>query len=102
MVVYLIYVQPLRELLLAETQNQKISDHIWYDERGPWETEHLTRVIKRETALGLGHRFNTLDFRHITISIGRVVVDDRFAQGYKDEIGEIEEPEQECEDPIKL
>jgi len=53
----------------------------------------LTRVIKRETVLGLGYRFNILDFRHITISIGRVVVDDRFAQGYKDEIGEIEEPE---------
>ncbi|KEF50790.1 uncharacterized protein A1O9_13158 [Exophiala aquamarina CBS 119918] len=102
LVVYLVYVQPFCEYLLIETQNQKISDHIWYNEKGPWETEHLTRVIKRQTALGLGYRFHTLDFRHIVISIGREVVSDKFAEGYKEELGEVEEPEREMDDPIEL
>ena len=102
LVVSLVYAQPFCEYLLVETQNQKISDHLWYDEKGPWETEHLTRVIKRQTALGLGHRFHTLDFRHIVISIGREVVSDKFAEGYKEELGEVEEPEKEMDDPIEL
>jgi superfamily II DNA helicase RecQ len=102
LVIYLVYVQPFCEYLLVETQNRKISDHIWHDEKGPWETEHLTRVIKRQTALGLGYRFHTLDFRHIVISIGREVVSDKFAEGYKEELGEVEEPEKEMDDPIEL
>ncbi|KAK5189319.1 hypothetical protein LTR47_011879 [Exophiala xenobiotica] len=101
-VLYLVYVQPFRELLLSETQNLDPSDHIWHNDKGPWETDQLTRVIKRETALGLGHRFNTLDFRHIAIGVGRRVVGNQFGQGHKDEVGEIEEPEQEGEDPIEL
>ncbi len=91
--VYLIYVQPFREYLLVQTQNQTQCDYIWHGPKGPWETDHLTRVIQRETGIGLGHRFHTLDFRHIVISIGRVVVNERFAAGYKEELGEIEEPD---------
>lgn len=102
LVIYLAYVQPFREVLLSETQHLDPSDHLWHDDKGPWETDHLTRIIKRETALGLGHRFNTLDFRHITIGIGRRVVSEQFSQGHKDETGEIEEPEREGEDPIEL
>jgi hypothetical protein len=101
-VVYVAYIQPFREVLLSETQNLDPSDHIWHDDKGPWETDHLTRVIKRETALGLGHRFSTLDFRHIAIGIGRRVVGEPFGQGHKDEVGEVEEPERDSEDPIEL
>lgn len=102
MVIYLAYARPLCEYLLVETQNRKISDHLWYDEKGPRETDWLTRIIKRQTALGLGHRLHTLDFRHLVVSIGREVVSDQFAEGYKEELGEVEEPEQQVEDPLEL
>jgi superfamily II DNA helicase RecQ len=102
LVIYLAYARQLCEYLLVETQNRKISDHLWYDEKGPRETDWLTRIIKRQTALGLGYRFHTLDFRHLVVSIGREVVSDKFAEGYKEELGEVEEPEQEFEDPLEL
>ena len=102
LVVSLVYAQPFYEYLLVETQNQKISDHLQYNEKGPWETEHLTHVIKRQTILRLRHRFHTLDFCHIVISIGQEVVLDKFAEGYKEELSEVEEPKKEMDNPIEL
>ena len=101
-VIYLVHPQPFREFLLSQTQKQRPSDHIWHNAHGPWETDRLTRVIKRQTALHLGHRFHTLDFRHIVISIGREVVGEKFAAGYKEELGEVEEPEKEENDPLEV
>ena len=52
--------------------------------------------------MSLGHRFGTLDYRYIAVSIGREMVSDRFARGYQDGIGEIEEPEVDEEDPLDV
>ena len=43
-----------------------------------------------------------LDFRYIIISIGREIVLDKFAKEYKEELSEVEEPEKEMDNPIKL
>jgi superfamily II DNA helicase RecQ len=99
---YLVYLQPFREHLLVQVQGQGWSDHIWHTDKGPWETSRLTDIIAQRTALSLGHRFTTLDYRHIAVSVGRVVVGDKFAAGYVEEIGEVEEPEVEEESGLEL
>jgi len=43
----------------------------------------------------------TLDYRYIAIGIGRKFVGDAFARRYQDEIGEVEEPEVEIDDPLE-
>ena len=95
--VYLGYVQRFKEHLLVQAQNGGWSDYLWANASGPWETERLTRIIARETATKLGNRLTTLDYRHVAITMGRMFVGDRFGQGYKEEIGEVEEPEMEVE-----
>jgi hypothetical protein len=37
----------------------------------------------------------TLDYRHVAMGIGRVVVGEGFGRGYEDEVGEVEEAEVE-------
>jgi hypothetical protein len=100
--IWLAYPRTLRDHLHVAINKQEISDYIWSDKQGPWETSRLTKVLQRESTLSLGHRFGTLDYRHIAISIGREKVGDSFARGYKDEIGEIEEPEVEEEDTLDV
>lgn len=103
MAVYLAYVRPFREHLMVQLQGGGgWSDHVWADANGPWETDRLTAVIARETASRLGERLTTLDYRHVAISVGRVFVGEQFASGYREEIGEVEEPEVEVEDPLEL
>jgi len=101
-VIYLAYVQRLREHLLVQVQGQGWSDYIWCNDKGIWDTDRMTGIIKQETAMGLGHGYTTLDYRHIAVSIGRVKVGESFAAGYKEEIGEIEEPEVEEESGLDL
>jgi superfamily II DNA helicase RecQ len=95
--VYLGYVQRFREHLMVQAQDGGWSDYLWANASGPWETERLTRIIARETATKLGNRLTTLDYRHVAITMGRMFVGDRFGQGYKEEVGEVEEPEMEVE-----
>ena len=102
LVTYLVYVRPFHEQLQVAVTGQGWSDHIWSDKQGVWETSRLTDVIRQETARGLGERCHTLDYRHIAVSIGRVVVGESFASGYKDEIGEVEEPEVEEESGLEV
>lgn len=66
---------------------------LWADKQGPWETDRLTRALKRETGKRLGVTLHTQDYRHTAVSIGRVVVGESFSKGYQDEIGEVEEGE---------
>ncbi|KIV98739.1 uncharacterized protein PV09_09491 [Verruconis gallopava] len=53
----------------------------------------LTQILVCETEKQLGVRLTTLDYRHIAVGIGRVVVSEAFGHGYDDEVGEVEEAE---------
>jgi hypothetical protein len=59
-------------------------------------------VITDQTTRSLGHRYTTLNYRHIVVSIGRVVVGDRFAAGYIEEIREVKEAEEDGESGLEL
>jgi superfamily II DNA helicase RecQ len=102
--VYLAYIQPFQEYLRVQVLGGGFSDYVWADERGPWETDRLTRVLKRETAKRLGAALTTLDYRHTAVGIGRVVVGEGFGRGYQDEVGEVEEAEidEEGESALEL
>lgn len=103
-VVYLAYIQPFEEYLRVEVLGGGFSDYVWADERGPWGTDRLTRILKRETAKRLGTALTTLDYRHTAVGIGRVVVGEGFGRGYQDEVGEVEEAEvdEEGESALEL
>jgi len=82
MTIYLTYVQPFMEMLSVEIDRGcKWSDYIWADEFGPWETQKLTDVMKRETAKRLGVTLGTYDYRHVAVFIGRDHVGKAFAKG---------------------
>ena len=82
----------------------EFNDYVWGDEQGPWGTDRLTRVLKRETSKRLGVKLHTQGYRHTVVGIGRVVVGESFGKGYQDEVGEIEEAEvgEEGEDIVEL
>jgi hypothetical protein len=101
-VLYLAYARRLREHLLVQVAGQGWSDHIWCNDKGIWDTDRMTSVIRQETAMGIRHGYTTLDYRHIAVSIGRVKVGESFASGYKEDIGEVEEPEAEEESGLDL
>lgn len=93
MVTYLAYVQPFREYLVVQVLGGSFSDYVWGDDHGPWGTDRLTRVLKRESGKRLGLELGTLDYRHTAVGIGRVVIGESFGRGYQDEVGEMEEAE---------
>jgi hypothetical protein len=100
---YLIYVQPLAELISVKIgYGCGWSEYIWGDNKGPWETPKLTSILRQRTGEDIGHALGTLQFRHTAVGIGRQFVGDEFAKGYKDETGEVEEPEMEGEDPLEI
>jgi hypothetical protein len=107
MAVYLGYVRRFAEYLMVQVSGTGWSDYIWANDKGPWETNRLTSVIKLETAHRLGERLTTLDYRHVAISIGRVFVGEQFAAGYREGMDEVDEPEMEEDgdnrsDPLEL
>ncbi|KIV98766.1 uncharacterized protein PV09_09464 [Verruconis gallopava] len=93
MAVYLAYLQPFHEYLIVQCLGGGFHDYVWADGRGPWDTMRLTRILARETEKRLGVRLTTLDYRHVAVGIGRVVVSEAFGHGYDDEVGEVEEAE---------
>jgi hypothetical protein len=100
---YLVYVQPLAELISVKIgYGCGWSEYIWGDNKGPWETPKLTSILRQRTGEDIGHALGTLQFRHTAVGIGRQFVGDEFAKGYKDETGEVEEPEMEGEDPLEI
>ena len=101
-VIYEAEIQPFQEHLRQILDQQEWSDYLWYTDKGPWGTEQLTAALQQETALGLGRAYGTLDYRHIAVSIGREVVGESFASGYKEEMGEVEEPEVDEESALEL
>lgn len=103
LVMYIAYIQPFMEMLLVEATGSGWTDYIWADNKGPWETDRMTKVISRETSRQLGIRLTTHTYRHAAAAIGRKKVSLQFAKGYQEEIGEIEEVEvEEDEDPNEL
>ncbi|KAH0352647.1 hypothetical protein KCU83_g3356, partial [Aureobasidium melanogenum] len=102
LVVYLAYVQPLQEFLSVMSRGSGWTEYIWGDQNGTWETDRLTRIITRETQKRLKVRLTTHDYRHLAIAIGRVAVGEQFAHGYVDEIGEVEAPEVDTDDPLEM
>ncbi|KAG6157487.1 hypothetical protein E4U50_007512 [Claviceps purpurea] len=100
---YLVYVEPLAKYLRDAIGDQSHGgEYIWADEAGPWDTSKLTSILKQRTGQDLGQDLGTLKFRHAAVGIGRRFVGDEFARGYKDEIGEVDEPEHETEDPLEM
>jgi hypothetical protein len=87
---YLLYVQPVRALLYSSSLDKPLSalaaDYLWADQRGPWDTDRLTRTMTQETAERLGTRLTTQDYRHTAAGIGCEVVGERFAAGYKKQL----------------
>ncbi|KAF1955455.1 hypothetical protein CC80DRAFT_549137 [Byssothecium circinans] len=104
MAIYLAYLQPFQEYLRVQVLGGAFSGYVWADENGPWGTDRLTRILKRETTKRLGTALTTLDYRHTAVGIGRVVVGEGFGRGYQDEVGEIEEAEidEEGESALEL
>ncbi|KAK3045884.1 ATP-dependent DNA helicase Q4 [Extremus antarcticus] len=91
-----------QEYLSVQVKGCGWSDYVWANEKGPWETDRLTKVITREAESRLGVRLTTHDYRHTAISIGRRVVGDGFAHGYAEEMADIEEPEIEGDDALEM
>jgi hypothetical protein len=102
--VYLVYVQPFREYLTLQVLEGNYTDYVWSNENSPWETDRLTRVLKRETGQRVRVPLHTLDYRHAAVGIGREKVGKGFSKGYDDDIGEVEEAEvnEKGEDIIEL
>ncbi|CAA9967212.1 RecQ family helicase [Pyrenophora teres f. maculata] len=88
MAVYLVYLQPFCEYLRVHVLGGPTTDYVWADNQGPWNTDRLTRLLKRETGKALGMQLNTQRYRHTAVGIGRVVVGDNFSKGYQDDVGE--------------
>jgi hypothetical protein len=78
------------------------SEYIWSGEHGPWETDRLTRVMKRETGRHLGVELTTHSYRHVAIAIGRKVIGERFANGYLGDADNFEKPEEETDDSLEM
>jgi hypothetical protein len=93
MAVYLAYLQPFREYLIVKVLGGGLSDYVWSDKNGAWNTDRLTKVIKRETGRRLSVKLHTLGYRHTVVGIGRVKVAESFNKGYQDEIAELDEAE---------
>ena len=101
--VYIAYIQPFREMLSVQVLEHGWTEYVWSDDKGPWETDRMTAVIKRETAKRLGVRLTTHTYRHAAAAIGRKMVGPIFARGFQEEIGEEEEEEEEDdEDPHEM
>ncbi|CAA9959374.1 hypothetical protein PTMSG1_02793 [Pyrenophora teres f. maculata] len=88
MAVYLVYLQPFCEYLRVHVLGGPTTDYVWADNQGPWNTDRLTRLLKRETGKALGMQLNTQRYRHTVVGIRRVVVGDNFSKGYQDDVGE--------------
>ena len=59
------------------------------DNKGPWSTDRLTKVLTRETSKRLGFRMTTQEYRHIAIAIDKKFI--RQSSAEPDEEDENEE-----------
>jgi hypothetical protein len=73
LVQYLVLILPFCEYLSNWNTEvfEEVSPLLWTDKKEEWKSEHLSRVLGRETSLRIGIKLNILDYRHLAISIGR-------------------------------
>jgi superfamily II DNA helicase RecQ len=64
---------------------------LFADNKGPWSTERLTKVLTRETSKRLGFRMTIQEYRHIAIAIDREFIRGSSAEADEDEEGEGED-----------
>src|SRR2546421_7968645 len=63
---------------------------LFADNKGPWSTEQLTKVLTRETSKRLGFRMTVQEYRHVAIAI-----DQEFIRGSSAEADEGDEDEED-------
>jgi hypothetical protein len=61
---YLVYVRPF-----ARALDQRESEYLFGDNRGPWAGEELTQALSKATSKGLGVRLTVQSWRHVAIGI---------------------------------
>ncbi|OAF55127.1 hypothetical protein VC83_08395 [Pseudogymnoascus destructans] len=61
---YLIYIRPFGRAL-----DQRESEYLFGDNRGPWAGEELTQALSKATSKGLGVRLTVQSWRHVAIGI---------------------------------
>ncbi|KAG6197758.1 hypothetical protein E4U50_007830 [Claviceps purpurea] len=98
------HVQPVTALIGDELGDGPFgSEYIWANTSQPWHTPKLTTILKQRTGQDLGQELGTLQYRHAAVGIGRRFVGNNFAKDYyKDETGDVEEPEVATEDPLEM
>jgi hypothetical protein len=78
---YLLYVQPLRGMLLSGLGKQASASaayYLWADKQGPWDTDRLTCTMTLESAERIGTRLTVQEYRDVAAGIGREVEGERF------------------------
>ena len=70
--------------------DQDLARHgfLFADNKGPWSTERLTKVLTRESSKRLGFRMTVQEYRHIAVAIDR-----EFIRGITAEYDDIEDDE---------
>ena len=81
-VLYLSYLQPFREYLVATVLRSRLDDYIQSNKQGAQSTDRLTRVLQRETSKRLSVELSTLGYRYTAVRIGRAKVGELFSKGY--------------------
>ena len=61
---YLIYIRPFSRAL-----DQRESEYLFGDNRGPWAGEELTQALSKATSKGLGVRLTVQSWRHVAIGM---------------------------------
>jgi hypothetical protein len=79
-----------------------VSEYIWSGEHSLWETDRLTRIIKRETGYYLGIELTTHSYWHVIIAIGRKVIREQFANGYLGDVDSLDKQEEETDDSLEI
>ena len=58
---------------------------LFADNKGPWSTERLTKVLTRETSKRLGFQMTVQEYRHIAIAIDQEFIRRSSAESDEDE-----------------
>ncbi|KAH5441620.1 hypothetical protein HBI60_255780 [Parastagonospora nodorum] len=93
LLLYLVYICPLREYLCCTVLGNSYSDYLWSTDTGAWEPDWFTHVMQRETGTRLGCTLGLLEYRHAISTIGRQFIGKDFRYGTHDRNSQ-EDPEE--------
>ena len=68
MAIYLKDIIPFRFMIKPDTSR---NGFLFGDEKGPWKTDKITKVLARESTKRLGFRMTVADYRHISVAMNR-------------------------------